>query len=75
MITIDGAQYRTIADAAQQFKVSARTVRKWIDSGVIPAPPRIEHGIRNIEIFEEDYMRLAQKALKQLRDSRMRGKR
>jgi hypothetical protein len=75
MITIDGVQHRTIADAARDFKVSTRTVRNWIDSGVIPTPPTVEHGVRNLEVFGEEYMNLAQKSLKQRRDHKTRGNR
>ncbi len=38
MIVVSGRTYYTIVDAAAEFGVSAKTVRSYIDKGVIPAP-------------------------------------
>ena len=61
MITINGKNHPTITDAAKEFGVAAKTVRDWIEKGVIPAPPVVQFGIRSVQVFPADYMKIAQR--------------
>ena len=38
--------------------------------GIIPTPPRISYGTRDIDIFPDDYLKAAMKALKEYRSER-----
>lgn len=73
MITIDNTPHRTIADAAHDWKVSTRTVRTWIDKGVIPPPPTVEHGTQVFRVFPPEYMKVASAAIKAARARKHHG--
>lgn len=68
---IDGKEYPTVSEAARKFKVNVRTVKIWIDKGIIPEPPTVDYGVRKIRVFPDEYMR---RALKALDDYRKRPK-
>ena len=51
MIRKDDKTYATIADAAREFGVSPRTIRDWIERGLIDEPPRLEYGVRIMTYF------------------------
>lgn len=72
MIHIRGKAYPTIVDAAQELGVSAKTVRSWIDTGVIPPPPTVDWGMRTIEVFSSGYLARAKSAMKARRDGQRR---
>jgi hypothetical protein len=63
MMKIDGKDYKTISDAAAWFHVSVRTLRQWIDNGIIPQPPKMYHGLREIEVFTDEYLEEAKRVL------------
>ncbi len=63
MIIINGQTYSTIIDAAKAFEVSAKTVRQYIASNIIPEPPVIQFGNRTVMHFPADYMAAAKKKL------------
>ncbi|MEA3486197.1 MAG: helix-turn-helix domain-containing protein [Thermodesulfobacteriota bacterium] len=63
MVIIEGKTYYTIADAARIFGVSAKTVRSYINKGIIPDPPKIQYGLRTLKHFPRDYMGDAKKLL------------
>jgi predicted site-specific integrase-resolvase len=69
MIYKDGKQFKTIAEAAKEFGVSAKTVREWIHKGIIDEPPTIEQGIRTIAYFPNDYL---SKSKEKVRDYRLK---
>ncbi|MDQ1686985.1 MAG: hypothetical protein QOC82_3722 [Frankiaceae bacterium] len=66
----DGREVNTVADAAQHFGVSAKTVDKWIRAGVIPEPPVMEYGLGVIRTYPPDYLKRADKALREARAKR-----
>jgi len=39
-LVFDGIEYRTIADVKEQFKVSEKSLKKWIKEGHLPEPRR-----------------------------------
>lgn len=63
MIVVGGRTYNTIVDAAAKFGVSAKTVRSYIDRGVIPAPPTVKYGMRIMKHFPYEYMARAKKMI------------
>ncbi len=67
MITKDGKRYPTIADAAEELGVSSKTVREWIERGIIPGPPHVEWGIREVLHFPPNYMEKAKAQLDRYR--------
>lgn len=63
MIVVVGRTYNTIVDAAAKFGVSAKTVRSYIDKGIIPFPPTVKYGMRLIKHFPSEYIARAKKML------------
>ncbi len=63
MIIINGITYMTIADAAEELGVSAKTVRSYIVQKIIPEPPFIQYGNRTVQHFSKKYMDSAKKML------------
>ena len=72
MIIISGQTYSTIADAASQLDVSAKTIRQYITKKIIPEPPVIQFGNRQVKHFPTNYMAAAKKQLKEYRTGRDR---
>ncbi len=56
MIKINDTHYLTISDAAARFGVRTKTIGDWIEKGIILQPPTVDHGLRSIRIFPEDYL-------------------
>ncbi len=73
MIRVGGKSHPTLQDAAEHFHVSTRTVRGWIDTGVLPEPPTVEWGTRTIEVFPADYLSKADRALTKRRAEKRRA--
>ena len=71
MVIIEGKPYYTTADAAKILGVSAKTIRSYIDRGLIPDPPEIQSGLRTFKHFPKDYMGEAKKILENYRRKRV----
>jgi hypothetical protein len=67
MIIFNGQTYFTIIDAAADLGVSAKTIRQYITKKIIPEPPVIQFGIRQVKHFPKAYMERAKEQLKQYR--------
>ncbi len=67
MVIIEGKTYYTTADAARVLGVSAKTIRSYIDKGIIPDPPEVQSGLRTFKNFPPDYMEEAKKLLEEYR--------
>ena len=63
MIVVGGRTYNTIVDAAAKFGVSAKTVRSYIDKGIIPLPPTVKYGMRLIKHFPSEYIARGKKMI------------
>jgi hypothetical protein len=64
MMRINGKDYPTIVDAARELgRVSSKTVSEWIRKGIIPAPPILKQGTREIQVFPPDHIRKAKERL------------
>ncbi len=63
MIIVKGETYFTIVDAAKTLGVSTKTIRGYIEKGIIPAPPIVRYGVRAIKHFPPEYMTQAQELL------------
>lgn len=61
MIVVGGRTYYTIVDAAAKFSVSAKTIRSYINNGIIPAPPTVKYGMRVIKHFPSEYIARARR--------------
>lgn len=69
MIIFNGQTYFTIIDAAAEMGVSSKTIRQYIAKGIIPEPPVLQFGIRQVKHFPKTYMDKAKERLKQYRTS------
>jgi hypothetical protein len=67
MIIFNGQTYFTIIDAAAELGVSAKTIRQYIVKRIIPEPPVIQFGIRQVKHFPKAYVDMAKERLKQYR--------
>jgi len=67
MVIIEGRTYYTTADAAKVLGVSTKTIRSYIEKGIIPEPPEIQSGLRTFKHFPQDYMGEAKKILENYR--------
>ena len=70
MIIISGHTYSTIADAASELGVSAKTIRQYITKKIIPEPPVIQFGHRKVKHFPMNYIAAAKKQLQKYRAGR-----
>jgi hypothetical protein len=69
MISIGDKPYRTIEDAAKEFKVSSKTVGEWIKRGIIDRPPEIEYGVRSVRFFTAEYLSKAKADVRRYRNN------
>jgi DNA-binding transcriptional MerR regulator len=67
MVIIEGKAYYTTSDAAKALGVSAKTIRSYIEKGIIPEPPEIQSGLRTFKCFPQDYLGQAKKILENYR--------
>jgi DNA-binding transcriptional MerR regulator len=72
MIIARGRKYQTTIDAAKALGVSAKTIREYINRGIIPPPPLVSYGVRLIRSFTPKYIASAKELIKkyQGRDSK-----
>ncbi|MGZ6208222.1 MAG: MerR family transcriptional regulator, partial [Syntrophales bacterium] len=68
MIIVKGKTHYTIVDAAERLGVSAKTIRDYIQRGIIPEPPEIKYGVRILKHFPIDYIDLAKVHLENYRN-------
>jgi hypothetical protein len=73
MIIFNGQTYFTIIDAAAELGVSAKTIRQYIIKKIIPEPPVIQFGIRQVKHFPKAYMDTAKERLTHYRNVRNDG--
>ncbi|HUH65025.1 MAG TPA: MerR family DNA-binding transcriptional regulator [Syntrophales bacterium] len=70
MIIVKGKTHYTIVDAAEQLGVSAKTIRDYIQRGIIPEPPEIKYGVRILKHFPADYIDAAKTHLDNYRNTK-----
>jgi DNA-binding transcriptional MerR regulator len=70
MIIVKGKTHYTIVDAAERLGVSAKTVRDYIQRGIISEPPEIKYGVRTLKHFPIDYIDLAKVQLEKYRNTK-----
>ncbi|MBN2397152.1 MAG: MerR family DNA-binding transcriptional regulator [Deltaproteobacteria bacterium] len=75
MVIIEGRTYYTTADAAKALGVSAKTIRSYIEKGIIPEPPEVQSGLRTFKHFPKDYMGEAKRILETYRQKQASLKR
>lgn len=63
-IKIDGVAHNTIKDAAEHLKVKTKTIKRWIVKGIIPEPSEVPYGKGAIKVFDEAYLKEAEKSSK-----------
>ncbi len=64
-VNVNGVSHPSIADASDYFNVSTKTIREWIEKGIIPHPPTIDYGTRELQVFPDEYLRSADAARKE----------
>ena len=72
MIVVRGKTYTTTMDAAMELGVSTKTIRQYINRGIIPPPPEIRYGVRMLKHFPPEYMQLVQNSLEDYRNDKYR---
>ena len=75
MIIVKGRTHYTIVDAAERLGVSAKTIRDYIQRGIIPEPPEIKYGVRILKHFPLDYINLAKVRLDDYRNTKNKKRR
>ena len=70
MIIVNGQRYFTIVDAAHELGVSAKTIRGYIEKGLIPEPPTVRYGVRVINHFPTEFINKAKEHLENYRNRR-----
>jgi len=70
MIIVKGHAYKTVADAAENLGVSAKTIRDYIQRGIIPEPPEIQYGLRTMRHFPAEYLKRAKAQLEDYRNGK-----
>jgi len=58
-VIVNGVSHPSISDAADFLNVSTKTIRQWIEKGIIPHPPTIDYGTRELQVFTDEYLRSA----------------
>jgi len=56
MYSVGNQRYNTVSDAARLLKVSAKTVQSYITKGIIDSPPTITIGLKELQVFPEEYL-------------------
>jgi len=77
-ITVKGHIYKTTVDAADELGVSQKTVRSYIERRILPAPPTVRQGLREVQVFPVEYLAAALKTIANWqagRENSRRGKR
>jgi DNA-binding transcriptional MerR regulator len=67
MIITRGRKYQTTIDAAKALGVSTKTIREYINKGIIPPPPLVNYGVRLIRSFTPKYISAARQLIKKYR--------
>lgn len=62
-LQFDGKTYTTIQDIREHFRVSEKTIRKWIKDGRLPEPEIIRVGTRKFRHFTPDWIQALQTQL------------
>lgn len=75
MIKIGKTTYTTISDVTEELGgVSTKTIREWIEKKIIPEPPKISWGVREILHFSREYVEEAKVCLDRYREQKARQK-
>lgn len=56
---VGGKSYKTLEEEARDLGVSSRTLKNWLDKGVVSAPPEVAHGLRTFFAFDDKWHRQA----------------
>jgi DNA-binding transcriptional MerR regulator len=72
MIITRGRKYQTTIDAAKALGVSTKTIREYINRGIIPPPPLVNYGVRMIRSFTPNYISSAKELIKKYRGRDMK---
>jgi len=62
-ITVKGQIYKTIVDAAHELGVSQKAVRSYIERRILPPPPTVRQGLREVQVFPIEYLAAAAKTI------------
>lgn len=65
MIVINGETHSTIGDAAKKFGVAPKTVRDWIERGIIPRPPKVKRGLQRLQVFSPEFIKIAEQKIEE----------
>lgn len=69
-LKIGGRSYPSISDLATATQLSTKTLKSYIDKGILPAPTKLTHGMREFSVFPNEYIEDAVRIIKDLARSR-----
>ncbi len=70
MLEIDGVQYKTIQEAAKELRTTDKTLRNWIEAGIVSEPPTIPNGLRERRYFPDELIEKYKQTLAAIREER-----
>ena len=59
-----------MSDAASYFGVAVKTIRDWVNKGIISKPPQIEYGAGFLDIYPDEYIEKAKLELEKYRNNK-----
>jgi predicted DNA-binding transcriptional regulator AlpA len=65
-INISGKSHLSISDLAAATGLSTKTLKTYIEKGILPKPETLEHGMRAFQVFSEEYIKNAVQIVKGL---------
>jgi DNA-binding transcriptional MerR regulator len=74
MIEVEGKVHKTIEEAAADLRVHPKTLRGYIDKGIVVAPPVIATGLVDRRYFPEELLRDYKTQIKAYREARKNDK-
>jgi hypothetical protein len=67
---IDGKTYHTLDETARKMRVSSRTLKNYINRGIVSEPAEISQGLRTFFAFTDKWISAAREEVEKHRTTR-----